>query len=92
MWFVHTPDEWEVTLVSGQVVRLWAENVGGIEPQTPDEPFRFSALMDIGESDQQWFEIEGRTAGNPERVVVVLAEFPRAAVAKINEMYPLVDD
>jgi hypothetical protein len=48
--------------------------------------------MDIGESDQQWFEIEARTAGNPERVLVVLAEFPRAAVAKINDMYPLVGD
>ena len=70
---------WEVTLIDGQTVEVWADGY-----QEVDGAFIFGVLADVDEDQQNDLLILGRTPTNPERVIVGLSKFPQHAVAKIR--------
>jgi len=67
---VNDLSRWEVTLVDGQVIEVWADG--------------YQVLADVDEDQQEDLLILGITPSNPRRVIVGLSRFPRKAVAKIR--------
>ena len=72
-----------VTLSDGFVVEVWADGVTGLSGAEDSRDYVFGCLMDIDVSEQADWEITARTPSRPERVVVVVARFPRAAVTSV---------
>jgi hypothetical protein len=79
---LDAPSKWCITLTDGSDVYLWAWAYSGRDDPSAD--YVFSSLMDVDVDEQADYEIDARTPSNPRRVSVVVARFPRAAVADIN--------
>ena len=79
MRHVNDLSRWEVTLVDGQVVEVWADSYQELE-----DDYAFAVLADVDEDQQEDLLILGITPSNPRRVIVGLSRFPRKAVAKIR--------
>lgn len=73
-----------MTLTDGSVVDVWADSVEGLAGPEDQRDYRFCALMDISPQDQPGFDVVARTPGNPGRVVVTVALFPRSSVAAVS--------
>ena len=70
---------WEITLVDGQVVEVWADayqELAGF--------YVFGVLADVDEPMQKDLLITGRTPTDPKRVIVGLARFPVDGVRNIH--------
>jgi hypothetical protein len=83
MQHLSAPARWKVTLNDGLEVDVWADGVTGLSGAEDLRDHVFECLMDINGSEQGEWEIAGRTPTRSERVLVVVARFPRAAVRSI---------
>jgi hypothetical protein len=73
------PAWWELTLVGGQTLEVWADGYSETEGW-----YEFTVLADAEESEQQQLEIASRTPSNPLRVLVTVARIPHEIVASIR--------
>lgn len=80
------PTRWLVTLQDGSVVAVWADTVTGLSGPEDDRDYDFGCLMDIDPEVQDEFDVIARTPANPSRVEVLVARFPRGAVADITSV------
>lgn len=78
------PTHWQVILIDGSAVDVWADSVEGISGPDDVRDYRFCNLMDVDPADQEWFEIVGRAPTNAARVIVTVARFPRPSVVTVN--------
>lgn len=62
---------------------VWADAVVGLSGPDDERDYEFGCLMDIDPELQDQFEVTARTPARPSRVEVLVARFPRAAVADI---------
>ena len=83
MRHLSPPSEWIVTLRSGESVRVWADSVEGLSGPDDLRDYSFECLMDVAAKEQSQVEVTGRAPQNPKRVVVLVARFPRDAVASV---------
>jgi hypothetical protein len=70
---------WEVTLLDGHTVEVWADGY-----QELDGAYVFTVLADVDEEQQKDLLITGRTPTDGKRVIVGLSRFPRETVARIR--------
>ena len=78
------PSRWIVVLQDGSEVIVWADSVTGLSGDDDVRDYGFHCLMDIDPDLQEGFEVTGRTPSNPRRVIVEVAQFPRAAVRDVS--------
>jgi hypothetical protein len=76
---IEPPAWWEMTLVGGQILEVWADAYHEAEGW-----YEFNVLADAAESEQKELEITGRTLNNPQRVIVTVARVPQEIVASIR--------
>lgn len=84
MRLVNTPEHWVVELLDGSSVDVWADAAEGLAGAADRRDYRFCNLMDVSVGDQEWFDIQGRAASNPERVLVTVTLFSRGAVRAVH--------
>jgi len=77
----HVTDlsHWEITLLEGSNIEVWADGY-----QEIDGKYVFGVLADVDEHAQADLLITGRTPTNPKRVIVGLSRFPVEAVRQIR--------
>jgi len=78
------PELWLVTLADGSLVQVWADSVEGLAGPEDQRDYRFCCLMDVARENQSSFDVVGETAPPSERVIVIVAKFPRDAVTSIQ--------
>lgn len=76
---IEPPAWWELELIGGQTVELWADGYS-----EADGWYEFTILADTEDSEQQQLEIAGRTPSNPRRVLATVARVPTEIVASIR--------
>lgn len=81
---VCPPTRWDVVLLDGSVVSVWADSAEGLAGGDDSRDYRFCNLMDVPVGAQSDFDVVGTTPTNPERVIVTVAQFPRASVAEVR--------
>ena len=77
------PSEWIVTLRSGDRVTVWADSVTGLSGADDTRDYSFENLVEASEDEQLHLEIAGRAPNNPQRVVTIVARFPRESVESV---------
>jgi hypothetical protein len=77
------PERWLVTLADGSAVEVWADSVEGLSGPEDQRDYLFGNFMDIDPADQYAFDVTATTPGNPGRVVVTVARFPRPSVIRV---------
>lgn len=81
---VNPPERWDIVLLDGSVVSVWADSAEGLAGEEDTRDYRFCNLMDVPVDAQGDFDILGTTPSNVERVIVTVAHFPRSAVAEVR--------
>jgi hypothetical protein len=83
---LDAPQKYVVTLVSGAVVKVWAETVSDLDPKYADRPILFCVSMRVPYDEQPNFPIrEGWGSPNDLEVQdVIVAEFDRDTVDNID--------
>jgi len=76
---IEPPAWWELTLVGGQTLEVWADAYRETEGW-----YEFNVLADAPESEQRQLEIAGRAPSNPLRVIVTVARIPHEIVESIR--------
>jgi hypothetical protein len=79
MRIVSLGGEWNITLVDGSVVRVWADGY-----QTEDGHHDFGLLVDTEGAELDTVSVTNRTPRDPDRVVISVARLPVTAVADIS--------
>jgi hypothetical protein len=78
-WEWTEPSGWEVTLVSGHLVQVWADAYA-----EEDGDYVFSALIRSEREPEAHIAIQARAPADPSLFDVALARFPAASVVKIR--------
>lgn len=78
------PTHWVVTLIDGSIVDVFADAVTGLSGPDDSRDYVFGSLMDVSPDLQGDFEVTARAPSDPQRVEVMVARFPRAAVREVS--------